>query len=94
MDDFSTYVSGGAGILLSAPAATLLSPAVLTPEASCAPLAKQRLNDVLLSACAWALGVPLVHANQLQPEFDTGSMDDYRVRASVAEIGAVASMHR
>ena len=94
MDSFATYVSGGAGMLLSSAAAAVLSPAVLTPGGCGQHVPKARLNDVVLSACAWHHKIPLVHTNLLLPEMARATVDVYRVGASVCEVGAVAAMHR
>jgi hypothetical protein len=117
MSGYATYISGGAGMLLTAPAARQLvarlypsSPvaaAVFNPQTTgatatasnknnpgCGPPPAKRLNDVVLSACAWEAGLPLLHLQHLQPEFDSGMMDAYRVRSSLAEVGSLATVHR
>ena len=91
--DYSTYASGGAGMLLTGSAATMLSRMSLLDD-SCGVAPSRRLNDIVLSACAWAAGVALIHSNALLPEMDTVAMTTFRIMASVAQVGSVISIHR
>jgi hypothetical protein len=82
-------VSGGAGMLLSAAAARALAGALYTPTC---PF--YGLNDLTLSRCAYRLGIPLVHHDGFQPEFDGYIVHDLRGRHSLAELGGYLTAHR
>lgn len=86
---WTTYASGGAGILLSRAAATILAASLFTPACPFSGL-----NDVTIGRCAWLVGIPPVHVNHFQPELDTASMDDWRLLGGTAEMGALAAVHR
>ena len=91
--DWSTMLSGGAGMLLPAGAAAPIAAALYTPTC---PLTGPRggLNDVTLALCAWALEIPLVHVNLLQPELALTTLDEWRGNSNMAEVGSVLSVHR
>lgn len=58
-----SYPSGGAGMLATRSAALLLAQHLYTPLC---PLLQ--FNDVTLGACAWKLGIAVVHSPLFDPE--------------------------
>jgi hypothetical protein len=86
-DGVTRWPSGGAGILLSRPAAARIAAALYTPAC---PF--NRLNDLTIGLCCERLGIPLEHSAAFDPE---GWAFESRLRGSLeADLMAPVTLHR
>ena len=84
-DVHTAFVSGGAGMLLSASAARAIGAALYTPACNFT-----RQNDISIAMCAYELGIPMVHLGGWNRYADL-DVKDADCRQSVSEyVGAVS----